>query len=197
MYSNQMVRFSKRVNFDIGCNMDFTTYPVDLQKCFVTLESFGYTIKVCSYSSLPFKTNFAKELLLQWREREGEVGPLVVSDKIMLPHYNHSICLVTPPLTCFGQLLISKHSTLPDHCITGWQIRGEQVRRRVSEHPVRAAVGSVCRGDHLLHIDPLLPLRRHRLPRLLPPHRLCGDQSHHVALHAPKHVRPSGKKKTI
>ena len=56
VYSNHMVRFSKRVNFDIGCNMDFTTYPVDLQKCFVTFESFGYTIKVCSYSSLPFKT---------------------------------------------------------------------------------------------------------------------------------------------
>ena len=97
VYSNHMVRFSKRVNFDIGCNMDFTTYPVDLQKCFVTLESFGYTVKVCSYSSLPFKTSFAQELLLQWREREGEVGPLVVSDKIMLPHYNHSICLVNSP----------------------------------------------------------------------------------------------------
>ena len=43
------------------------------------------------------QNNFAKELLLQWREREGEVGPLVVSDKIMLPHYNHSICLVNSP----------------------------------------------------------------------------------------------------
>merc|ERR1719394_1101379 len=46
VYSNRMVRFSKRVNFDIGCNMDFTYYPVDLQKCDVRLESFGYQIEV-------------------------------------------------------------------------------------------------------------------------------------------------------
>ena len=46
MYNNSIVRFSKRVNFDIGCNMDFTYYPVDLQKCNVRLESFGYQIEV-------------------------------------------------------------------------------------------------------------------------------------------------------
>ena len=46
VYENSMVRYSKRVNFDIGCNMDFANYPVDMQKCNVTLESFGYQIHV-------------------------------------------------------------------------------------------------------------------------------------------------------
>ena len=46
VYENSMVRYSKRVNFDIGCNMDFANYPVDMQMCNVTLESFGYQIHV-------------------------------------------------------------------------------------------------------------------------------------------------------
>ena len=96
VYSNHMVRFSKRVNFDIGCNMDFTYYPVDLQKCDVRLESFGYQIEVAIHLySLSF--NFLEELELKWRDIGGKVGPLIVSDAIHLPHYNHSICLVNPP----------------------------------------------------------------------------------------------------
>ena len=42
VYEDSIVRFSKRVNFDIGCQMNFTRYPVDMQKCEVTFESFGY-----------------------------------------------------------------------------------------------------------------------------------------------------------
>ena len=96
VYNNSMVRFSRRVNFDIGCNMDFTYYPVDLQKCDVRLESFGYQIEVAIHLySLSF--NFLEELELKWRDIGGKVGPLIVSDAIHLPHYNHSICLVNPP----------------------------------------------------------------------------------------------------
>ena len=46
VYENSMVRYSKRVNFDIGCNMDFSNYAVDIHKCNLTLETFGYQIHV-------------------------------------------------------------------------------------------------------------------------------------------------------
>ena len=46
VYDDNMVRFAKRVNFDIGCQMDFSNYPIDKQKCPVKLESFGYTAEV-------------------------------------------------------------------------------------------------------------------------------------------------------
>ena len=46
VYDDNYVRFAKRVNFDIGCQMDFSNYPIDKQKCPVKLESFGYTAEV-------------------------------------------------------------------------------------------------------------------------------------------------------
>ena len=46
VFNNSLVRFSKRVNFDIGCNMDFAQFPIDLQKCLVKFESFGYQTSV-------------------------------------------------------------------------------------------------------------------------------------------------------
>ena len=46
VYNDSIVRFSKRVNFDIGCQMNFTRYPVDMQKCEVKFESFSYQISV-------------------------------------------------------------------------------------------------------------------------------------------------------
>ena len=53
IFNNSLVRFSKRVNFDIGCNMDFAQFPVDLQKCMVKFESFGYQTSVSIHT--PFK----------------------------------------------------------------------------------------------------------------------------------------------
>ena len=46
VYEDSIVRFSKRVNFDIGCQMNFKMYPVDMQKCEVKFESFGYQTNV-------------------------------------------------------------------------------------------------------------------------------------------------------
>ena len=46
VYEDSIVRFAKRVNFDIGCQMDFAKYPVDMQKCELKFESFGYQTHV-------------------------------------------------------------------------------------------------------------------------------------------------------
>ena len=84
VYNNSMVRFSKRVNFDIGCNMDFTYYPVDLQKCDVRLESFGYQIEVAIHLySLSF--NFLEELELKWRDIGGKAAKIYMVSSIPAP----------------------------------------------------------------------------------------------------------------
>ena len=46
VYDDNYVRFAKRVNFDIGCQMDFSRYPIDQQTCPVKIESFGYQTQV-------------------------------------------------------------------------------------------------------------------------------------------------------
>ena len=46
VYENHVVRFSKRINFDIGCQMNFTKYPVDMQICEIKFESFSYKTSV-------------------------------------------------------------------------------------------------------------------------------------------------------
>ena len=46
VFDDTTVRFAKRVNFDIGCQMDFSRYPIDQQKCPVKIESFGYQTQV-------------------------------------------------------------------------------------------------------------------------------------------------------
>ena len=46
VYENHVVRFSKRINFDIGCQMNFTKYPVDMQICEIKFESFSYSTSV-------------------------------------------------------------------------------------------------------------------------------------------------------
>ena len=55
VYNDSIVRFSKRVNFDIGCQMNFTKFPVDMQKCEVKFESFSYQNSVTINFS--FKVN--------------------------------------------------------------------------------------------------------------------------------------------
>ena len=46
MYNDNVVSFAKKVNFDIGCQMDFHKYPIDLQKCPVNIQSFRYRPQV-------------------------------------------------------------------------------------------------------------------------------------------------------
>ena len=45
VYNDSRLRFSKRINFDVACPMDFHLYPVDKQSCEIKFESFGYTTR--------------------------------------------------------------------------------------------------------------------------------------------------------
>ena len=45
VYNDSRLRFSKRINFDVACPMDFHLYPVDKQRCEIKFESFGRTSK--------------------------------------------------------------------------------------------------------------------------------------------------------
>ena len=58
VYEDSIVRFAKRVNFDIGCQMDFTNYPVDMQKCELKFESFGYQTHVTLSDSHSVEKSF-------------------------------------------------------------------------------------------------------------------------------------------
>ena len=42
-FSNSVIRYTSRVNYDVACQMDFHTYPSDVQSCQIKLESFGHT----------------------------------------------------------------------------------------------------------------------------------------------------------
>ena len=39
------MRFSKRINFDVNCKMEFQKFPVDVQTCSVKFESWSYSTK--------------------------------------------------------------------------------------------------------------------------------------------------------
>ena len=71
MYEDSTVRFSKRINFDVGCQMDFSDYPVDMQICEVKFESFGYQVH---------------EVFFEW-DRGGD---LVANKDITLPQGGRS-----------------------------------------------------------------------------------------------------------
>ena len=43
IFSNSVIRYTSRVNYDVACQMDFHTYPSDVQRCHIKLESFGHT----------------------------------------------------------------------------------------------------------------------------------------------------------
>ena len=43
VYNDSRLRYSKRINFDVACQMDFHLYPVDKQSCEIKFESFGHT----------------------------------------------------------------------------------------------------------------------------------------------------------
>ena len=73
VYEDSIVRFSKRVNFDVGCQMNFSNYPVDMQACEVKIESFGYQ---------------THEVFFEWG------GKTVVNEDITLPAYLHHVHMV-------------------------------------------------------------------------------------------------------
>ena len=97
VYEDSIVRFSKRVNFDIGCQMDFRMYPVDMQKCEVQFESFGYQTHVITINfsfsgriSPRVRWCYVQEVVLKWGDDDsGEVN-----ENINLPGYYHHVHMV-------------------------------------------------------------------------------------------------------
>ena len=53
IYQSRMLRFSKRINFDVACNMNFHRFPVDQQDCVIRFESFDFTRKHMEISWRP------------------------------------------------------------------------------------------------------------------------------------------------
>ncbi|XP_023330045.1 glycine receptor subunit alpha-4 [Eurytemora carolleeae] len=57
VYSDSLIRYSARINFDVACNMDFRYYPVDDQTCEVKFESFGLQSNQIVFNWIPDSMN--------------------------------------------------------------------------------------------------------------------------------------------
>ena len=65
VYENSMIRYNKRLNFDVACPMDFAKYPVDDQTCWIKFESFSYqTSKLNMTWDDMVRNNYPKNLKL-------------------------------------------------------------------------------------------------------------------------------------
>ena len=43
VYNDSLMKYSARVNYDVACPMHFEKYPVDIQRCNISFESWGHT----------------------------------------------------------------------------------------------------------------------------------------------------------
>ena len=50
VYKDHLIRYSKRINFAVACQMDFHYYPNDEQTCNIKFESFGYTTEYLRFN---------------------------------------------------------------------------------------------------------------------------------------------------
>ena len=46
VYNTSKLKYSARVNYDVACPMTFEEYPVDTQRCNISLESWGHPSEV-------------------------------------------------------------------------------------------------------------------------------------------------------
>ena len=63
LYNDSMIRYSKRMNFDVACPMDFHKFPLDQQVCQVKFESFSL-----STDQIQFKWMAESKNLSQYNE---------------------------------------------------------------------------------------------------------------------------------
>ena len=52
VYNTSKLKYSARVNYDVACPMTFEEYPVDTQRCNISLESWGHPSEVIKNISL-------------------------------------------------------------------------------------------------------------------------------------------------
>ena len=63
VYNTSKLKYSARVNYDVACPMTFEEYPVDTQRCNISLESWGHPSEVSNNNSL--KVSFLKKAILK------------------------------------------------------------------------------------------------------------------------------------
>ena len=64
IYNDSMLKYSARVNYDVACPMHFEKYPVDIQRCNVSFESWGHTNHYIMLSWLKEKRKFSTSIAL-------------------------------------------------------------------------------------------------------------------------------------
>ena len=76
IYQSRMLRYSKRINFDVACNMKFHRFPVDHQYCIIRFESFDFT---------------QNQLKISWRPMKE----MIINPNISLAQFKYKISLTT------------------------------------------------------------------------------------------------------
>ena len=64
IYNDSLLKYSARVNYDVACPMHFEKYPVDIQRCNVSFESWGHTNHYIMLSWLTEKRKFSSSIAL-------------------------------------------------------------------------------------------------------------------------------------
>ena len=64
VYNDSLLKYSARVNYDVACPMHFEKYPVDIQRCNISFESWGHTNHYIVLSWLSEKRKFSSSIAL-------------------------------------------------------------------------------------------------------------------------------------
>ena len=62
IYNDSLLKYSARVNYDVACPMHFEKYPVDIQRCNISFESWGHTNHYIVLSWLGEKRKFSSSI---------------------------------------------------------------------------------------------------------------------------------------
>lgn len=92
VYNDSLLKYSARVNYDVACPMHFEKYPVDIQRCNVSFESWGHTNHYIVLSWLREKRKF--------------------SSSIALAQFDLDLHFIEEPPSAFGTLGKSSHNIL-------------------------------------------------------------------------------------
>ena len=68
IFPDNRLLYSFRTNYDIGCPMDFTRYPVDVQECSIRFESYGSSATILDLDW--YQTVYRKDIILNQHDFE-------------------------------------------------------------------------------------------------------------------------------
>ena len=72
IYSDGLVSYAQRMNFDVTCNMDFRRFPFDNQTCDIIFHSFAYT---------------TDDYTLRWMKKDDGSVTSYINEDINLAHW--------------------------------------------------------------------------------------------------------------